>query len=71
MIQSRITAKAQTTVPQSVRRALGVHPGDTLEYLIDDGRVTLRKAEAALADDPFAVFDEWNGEADRKAYANL
>ena len=71
MIQSRITAKAQTTVPQSVRRSLGARPGDTLEYVIDDGKVTLRKAEAPVLDDPFALFDEWNSEADRKAYADF
>ena len=27
--------------------------------------------EAAMDDDPFAVLDEWAGEADQRAYADL
>ena len=71
MITSRITSKAQTTVPQAVRNALGVREGDELAYEITDGRVVLTKARPAPTDDPFAEFDEWNSEADRKAYAGL
>jgi AbrB family looped-hinge helix DNA binding protein len=41
---SKITAKAQTTVPKEVREALGVKPGDMLVYRISKGRVTLARA---------------------------
>jgi len=71
MITSRITSKAQTTVPQAVRNALGVREGDELAYEITDNRVVLTKARPAFQDDPFAEFDEWNSDADRKAYAGL
>lgn len=71
MITSRITSKAQTTVPQAVRNALGLKAGDELAYEIRDGRVTLSKARATVQDDPFAAFEEWNSEADQRAYANL
>ena len=71
MITSRITSKAQTTIPQAVRNALGLREGDELAYEIADGRVVLTKARSVLQDDPFAEFDEWNSEADRRAYANL
>ncbi|MEQ7155670.1 AbrB/MazE/SpoVT family DNA-binding domain-containing protein [Brevundimonas aurifodinae] len=71
MITSRITSKAQTTVPQAVRTALGVQPGDDLAYEITDGRVVLTKARSILEDDPFAEFDEWASEADQRAYAGL
>ena len=71
MITSRITSKAQTTVPQAVRSALGVREGDELAYEIADGRVILTRARPVAADDPFAEFDEWNSEADRKGYANF
>jgi antitoxin PrlF len=71
MITSKITAKAQTTVPQAVRVALRVRPGDELAYAIEGERVVLTKANTALADDPFAAFDEWASEADAKAYASL
>ncbi len=70
MITSRITSKAQTTVPQPVRVALGLKEGDEIAYEISGGRVILTKAFQA-ADDPFATFDEWDSEADRKAYAGL
>lgn len=70
MITSRITSKAQTTVPQPVRAALGLKEGDELAYEIVGGRVTLTKVRPAQ-DDPFAAFDEWRGEADEKAYAGF
>jgi len=31
----------------------------------------MTKAELAQVDDPFATFNEWDSEADRKAYATL
>lgn len=70
MILSRLTGKAQTTIPAAVRRALGVEEGDYVAYTIEDGRVVLTRAEAPELD-PFAAFDEWDGEADRKAYAGF
>ena len=71
MITSRLTTKAQTTIPQAVRSALRLAPGDELTYVIEDGRVTLGKARSGAIDDPFAGFVEWDGEADRRAYAGL
>ncbi len=71
MITSRITSKAQTTVPQAVRNALGLKAGDELAYEIRDDRVTLTKARVPGRDDPFATFEEWDSEADRRAYADL
>jgi antitoxin PrlF len=38
---TKITSKGQTTVPKSVRQALGVECGDSLEYWIEEGRVTV------------------------------
>lgn len=72
MITSKMTSKAQTTIPQAVRMALNLKPGDEIAYQIEDGRVILMRTEgSALADDPFATFSEWDSEADRNAYANL
>ena len=68
MIHSRISGKAQTTIPRAVRTALDLHQGDELEYEIDGDRVVLRRRRAANPfDDPFAMFTEWADEAD-KAY---
>lgn len=71
MITSRITSKAQTTVPKAVREALRVQAGDALAYRIERGRVIVTKAGGAPADDPFATFSEWNSENDRRAFKDL
>lgn len=34
MIVSKLTSKAQTTIPQPIRAALGLQPGDELLYEI-------------------------------------
>ena len=72
MITSKITSKAQTTVPQAVRNVLRLGKGDEIVYTIEDGRVIMSKAKVSPpVDDPFATFEEWNSDADRKAYANF
>jgi antitoxin PrlF len=65
MIQSRITAKAQTTIPRAVREALGVGAGDTLAYRIEDGVVILTRAlDPDMQDNPYALFTEWADDLD-------
>ncbi|MEI6300345.1 MAG: type II toxin-antitoxin system PrlF family antitoxin [Betaproteobacteria bacterium] len=72
MITSKLTTKAQTTIPQPVRAALRLRPGDELIYEIDAQRVILTKANReGKTDDPFRSFGEWNSEADTKAYDKL
>lgn len=72
MIRSKLTSKARTTIPQPVRAALHLEPGDELVYEITDGYVILTKARrVSRTDDPFRTFREWNSDADAKAYAEL
>ena len=71
MITSKLTSKGQTTVPQPVRAALKLAKGDELIYEISGDRVIITKSRDLLGFDPFALFDEWNSEADRKGYADL
>ncbi len=71
MITSKITSKAQTTIPRPVREALRVRTGDELAYKIERGRVIVTKATRMPADDPFATFSEWASENDRRAYGDL
>jgi antitoxin PrlF len=77
MIVSKLTSKAQTTIPQPVRLALGVREGDELAYVIEDGRVILTKAPARTSrrndplEDPFATFWEWSSAEDAEDYADL
>lgn len=71
MITSKLTTKAQTTIPQAVRSALHLKEGDEIAYTITGDKVVMTKAELAPVDDPFVTFSEWDSEADRKAYAGL
>lgn len=71
MITSKLTSKAQTTIPQAVRMALGLREGDEIAYSIENGRVILTRAPVDKPDDPFHAFTEWDSDADRRAYADL
>ena len=71
MITSKLTSKAQTTVPQVIRAALHLKEGDIFAYAIVGEKVILTRAPTEAVDDPFASFDEWNSDADRRAYASL
>lgn len=68
---SRLTSKSQTVIPKAVRDKLGLEPGDVLIYRFDGARVVIERAKVSPEDDPFAVFSEWAGEADEKAYGAL
>jgi len=48
---STITAKGQTTIPKSVRQALGVDYGGKIAFRVDEHGVTVRRADAEH-DDP-------------------
>ncbi len=77
MITSKLTSKAQTTIPQAVRMALGVGPGDEIAYEIASGQVLLTKValpkprRGTPFEDPFATFQEWNSPEDDAAFADL
>ena len=48
---STITAKGQTTIPKSVRQALGVDYGGKIAFRVDESGVTIHRADAEH-DDP-------------------
>jgi AbrB family looped-hinge helix DNA binding protein len=51
--QARITSKGQITVPQEIRRVLGVRPGDRLIFE-DDGKVI--RVRPMRTKSPFAKY---------------
>ena len=71
VITSKLTSKAQTTIPQPVRVALRLKTGDELAYTVEGDRVILKKATSRQLDDPFIAFVEWASDNDRRAYADL
>ena len=71
MITSKLTSKARTTIPKAVRAALDLKGGGEIAYEIKENLIVLTKASAGPIDNPFKTFDEWRGDADRKAYVRL
>ena len=72
MIMSRLTSKAQTTIPQSVRSALHLRAGDEIVYAIEHGRVVMTRAPPEREEDrPFRAFSVWESVADIEAYGGL
>jgi AbrB family looped-hinge helix DNA binding protein len=46
---AKVTSKGQVTVPQAVREALGIEPGDDLVFRVDGNRAVLAKTPDLLA----------------------
>jgi len=42
MLHSTITSKGQTTIPEKVRKALRIKPGDKLQYEVEGEHATIR-----------------------------
>ena len=71
-VTSRLGVGSRTVVPQAVRAALGIGPGDQIGYSIQDDRVILSAAKRPAAQhDPFACFHEWASGDDTDGYASL
>ena len=72
---AKITAKGQTTIPQEVRAALKVSPGDLIAWEVGaDGTATVRRVQPMDIEYMRAVegtLTEWAGAADEEAYRGL
>ena len=78
MPTSTLTSRGQTTIPKPIREALGLQPGDRVEFLVQEGQVVLRRATADITEldgmldrsdqDPVSI-DEMNEAIQRGAQA--
>ena len=72
---AKITAKGQTTIPQDVRTALKVAPGDLIAWEIaGDGTARVRRVQPLDLEylrSLEGTLSEWAGDADEKAYREL
>lgn len=72
---AKITAKGQTTVPQNIRAALHVAPGDLIAWEIGpEGTATVRRVQPLDIEYLRALegtVGEWAGSADEEAYREL
>lgn len=53
---STISSKGQTTIPKTVRQALGVSDGDKIAFRVDDKGVTLTRAMDDASDPALTAF---------------
>lgn len=51
---SRVTSKGQITVPQEIRRRLGLREGDQVEFVAEDRRTIVRRVRKK--ENPFKPF---------------
>jgi antitoxin PrlF len=51
---SRMTSKGQITVPQEIRQRLGLREGDRIEFVAEDRRTIVRRAQAK--ENPFEEY---------------
>jgi AbrB family looped-hinge helix DNA binding protein len=49
MPRSGVSGECQATIPREIRKALGIKPGDTLEYVVRDDHAMIRAHPGALA----------------------
>ena len=72
---AKITAKGQTTIPQKIRLALAVEPGDLIEWEITgEGRAEVHRVppvDVAYLRALRATLGEWESKQDQEAYRDL
>jgi len=51
---STISSKGQITVPQEIRKRLGLAPGDRVEFVVEKDRTVIRPARSEV--NPFEKF---------------
>lgn len=74
MAIAKVTSKGQITIPKTIRDALGLEPGDEVEFVQEDGEFVVRRHESAsrfekyrgyltekLGQDPDALVEELRG----------
>ena len=68
---NRITIKGQVTIPKQVRDALGLAPGMSVEFVVNDGgEVVLQRAEGPRGKPRRDRFEAVRGKADIKWRTN-
>lgn len=51
---STMTSKGQLTVPQEIRKRLGLEAGDRVEFVVEEGRTVIRPARSEV--NPFEKY---------------
>jgi bifunctional DNA-binding transcriptional regulator/antitoxin component of YhaV-PrlF toxin-antitoxin module len=78
LVTSKLTTKSQATIPEKIRKVLGLHPGDSVAFEIFESgnhrKVMIRKATQVDVEFARAVegtLSEWLSTNDEEAYSEL
>jgi len=74
LLASKVTSKFQTTIPQSIRDAMGICQGDVVVFEIEEGRVFIKRLPPLDLDylNAFSgTLSEWSSTEDEEAYRDL
>lgn len=74
MQSSRLTKKFQATIPQAIRKELGLKSGDIVHFELRNGEAVLRREtslDLAFLQALEGQLSEWQSEADEEAYRAL
>jgi AbrB family looped-hinge helix DNA binding protein len=71
---STVSSKGQITLPKSIREHLGVGPGSTVRYELQDGVVLLMRSDPldlAFHEALASTLEEWTTPEDEEAFRDL
>ncbi len=72
---SKLTTKSQATIPGKIRKLLGLRPGDSVAFEVEENkRVVIRKAtpiDFEFAKAIEGTLSEWSSKNDEEAYCEL
>ena len=72
---SKLTTKSQATIPGKIRELLGLRPGDSVAFEVEENkRVVIRKAtpiDLEFAKAIEGTLSEWSSKNDEEAYCDL
>lgn len=75
IITSKLTTKSQATIPVKIREILGLHPGDSVAFEVNENlNVFIRKATPIDFEFTRALegtLSEWSSKNDEEAYRDL
>ena len=78
LVTSKLTSKSQATIPEKIRKVLGLHPGDSVAFEVLESdhnkKVTIRKAtpiDFEFARSLEGTLSEWLSSNDEEAYRDL
>lgn len=72
--RAKLTSKYQATIPEPIRKVLGLEAGDTVVYEVKGSQVTVRreiKLDKEYLEAISATLSEWDSAADEEAYGQL